>query len=161
MHITQTSDMASSTPSSPRGSVSAPPTRPELDLDVFLGDRALFHQPMRYSLDGGATWREVPATAADIRVCNTSLSALQEGGFHLQRYGPERFRFTRLSIFLFEGRHWITVKELDVVVDRKGKLATSGPCHDLVGGYRLLDIRAHSDTAVDALCDITGMRPPS
>jgi hypothetical protein len=131
----------------------ARPSQP-IDLDAFLGARSLYHAPLRCSFDGGKTWTETDANAADLRVDGKSRHAIQTGGYHLKRDGPGLFHFMCKSVCLFKGESWITVGELDVTVNRCGTVVASKLCHDLVDGYRVLDVKAHADAAIESLQDM-------
>lgn len=127
---------------------------PSIDLDAFLGSRSLYHAPLRCSFDGGKTWTETAANTADVHVGNKTPTAIQTGGYHLERSGQGLFHFVRLSVSMFEGGNWITVTELDAIVNRGGIIVKSNLCHDLVEGYRVLDVAAHADSAVESLQDM-------
>lgn len=125
-----------------------------IDLEAFLGTRSVYHAPLRCSFDGGKTWTETAANASDVHIESKALNAIQTGGYHLERSEKGLFHFVRLSVSMFEGGNWITVTEFDVVVNRSGIMVKSNLCHDLVEGYRVLDVAAHADSAIESLQDM-------
>ena len=128
-----------------------------VDLDAFLGERKSFHLPLRYRFgDGPMQTRKVSARDYDEEIMNTAEVVFQDGGILIERRAGGTFRVIHRCIF--KGiACWGLIRELDVVVDRRGHLVEDGLFHDLVFDYMHLRKNRDAAGAVESIADLLSL----